>query len=202
MKDHLNPSIHIHTNHNPNRLGSLPDPSANACWQLRPLLLTTLSFGGDERNKQMTTYFRTTFRVEDGTKGTLEAVGILLRRDDGAVVYINGREVVRSNMPPGKVVFSTPASSAVAETPPEFKSSRRILSSLDENKLHRYIIPPDVLAAGLNTVAVEVHQAGRGSLTPRVGDEVAKQSSEDMFFDLQISGYTDDDKVPEPAKTP
>ena len=40
--------------------------------------------------------------------------GLTLRllRDDGAVVYLNGTEVVRSNMPTGTIAYTTRASSA------------------------------------------------------------------------------------------
>ena len=34
-------------------------------------------------------------------------------RDDGAVVYLNGTEVVRSNMPTGTILYTTLSSAAV-----------------------------------------------------------------------------------------
>ena len=37
-----------------------------------------------------------------------------LKRDDGAVIYINGNEVWRSNMPSGTINFNTPAAGTVA----------------------------------------------------------------------------------------
>jgi hypothetical protein len=48
-------------------------------------------------NKFITTYFRHHFNVAD--PATLGAVTLDLKRDDGAVVYLNGVEIYRSNMP-------------------------------------------------------------------------------------------------------
>ncbi|MFP6903875.1 MAG: hypothetical protein VCG02_01565, partial [Verrucomicrobiota bacterium] len=122
---------------------------------------TTLSFGDDEANKHMAVYFRTTFKVEDGAGEKFEALGIRLRRDDGAVVYINGREAIRSNMEAGRLAPGTPASIAVGPD--------------DEGQYHGYVVPIDLLAkSGVNTVAVEVHQAN--------------PSSSDLYLDLEISG--------------
>lgn len=84
---------------------------------------TVVSFGPDANNKYITTYFRRTFTVSD-----LTAFGSLLlrvRRDDGAVVYLNGVEVFRTNMPTGTITSTTLASAVVsARTKPP--SSRRL----------------------------------------------------------------------------
>jgi hypothetical protein len=126
-----------------------------------PGLGTTLSFGDDEENKHMTVYFRTTFKVEEGAGEKFEALGIRLRRDDGAIVYINGREAIRSNMEAGRLAPGTPASIAVGPD--------------DEGQYHAHVVPVDLLAkSGVNTVAVEVHQANA--------------SSSDLYLDLEISG--------------
>jgi hypothetical protein len=45
-----------------------------------------------------TVYFRTTF---SGTANTYSNLSLLLLRDDGAVVYLNGVEVLRNNLPEG-----------------------------------------------------------------------------------------------------
>ncbi len=123
---------------------------------------TTLGFGKDEEDKHMSAYFRTSFRVDPLQRKKLGALGFLLRRDDGAIVYLNGREVIRSNMAPGKVAFTTPAASATGPA--------------DEATYHRYMVPLESLAKGeVNTVAIEVHQAN--------------PSSSDLFIDLEIIGY-------------
>jgi hypothetical protein len=84
-------------------------------WALAP---AELGYGdGDERtvvrsgaadgaDGRVTTYFRHTFELRD--RRLISGMRLRLLRDDGAVVYINGREVLRSNMPDGPV---TPAPS-------------------------------------------------------------------------------------------
>ncbi|MEZ5008851.1 MAG: hypothetical protein R2753_11930 [Chitinophagales bacterium] len=73
-----------------------------------------LGFGdGDEAtvindNDQITNYFRTTFNVVNVS--SIASLDLELVRDDGAVVYINGVEVWRDNMPTGTVNYQTLAS--------------------------------------------------------------------------------------------
>ena len=66
---------------------------------------TAVSYGDDASNKHITTYFRHTFTVDSiAEEGTVQ---VELKMDDGAVVYLNGTEVVRSNMPEGEILFDT-----------------------------------------------------------------------------------------------
>ncbi|MCH8044515.1 MAG: metallophosphoesterase, partial [Planctomycetes bacterium] len=58
---------------------------------------TVVSFGPDTSNKYVTTYFRKTLNVTDAAD--VLNLTLDLKRDDGAVVYLNGQEVIRSNMP-------------------------------------------------------------------------------------------------------
>ena len=55
-------------------------------------------------------YFRKTFDIGSGPRA---GVTLRLRRDDGAVVYVNGVEVARSNMPAGAITPMTRAKSDV-----------------------------------------------------------------------------------------
>jgi Regulator of Chromosome Condensation (RCC1) repeat protein/Calx-beta domain-containing protein/Big-like domain-containing protein len=120
-----------------------------------------LGFGdGDEATMLtpgiMTAYFRRPF---DSPINGVTSLTLRLLRDDGAVVYINGMEVFRSNMPPGPVVYDTPATVSVggAEESTQFVTAQ---------------INPNVLVQGLNVVAVEVHQV--------------TQNSGDLSFDLAL----------------
>ena len=75
--------------------------------------VTVVSYGSDSFNKHITTYFRRTFSCSDPAMFT--ALVIRLLRDDGAVVYLNGTEVARSNLPTGTVDYLTTAPSAVED---------------------------------------------------------------------------------------
>ena len=108
---------------------------------------TTVSFGPNSGAKYITTYFRRAFEVT--ATNIFQSLKLRLVRDDGAVVYLNGLEVFRSNMPTGLISYVTNASSA--------------LSGGDEFIAEETNLPPTLLRAGANVVAVEVHQSGGGS---------------------------------------
>jgi len=85
----------------------------------------------------ITQYFRHEFSASalDGT----EALTLSLLRDDGAVVYLNGEELGRTNLPAGPVNYNTLAVSASEQT-----------IEID--------VPAELLVPGVNLLAVEVHQ--------------------------------------------
>ncbi|HEX8459786.1 MAG TPA: alkaline phosphatase PhoX, partial [Segetibacter sp.] len=123
--------------------------------------VTTLNFGSNAASKYITYYFRKKFNIVN-TAILTDSLNLTILRDDGAIVYINGIEVVRSNMPAGAVYFQT------------FSST--IVDGADETTYFSYHIPKGVLINGANTIAVEVHQ--------RDG------TSSDLGFDLTLSEYS------------
>jgi hypothetical protein len=118
--------------------------------------VTTVSYGPDPNNKYITTWFRHRFRVADPAVFT--NLLARLQRDDGAVVYLNGSEVWRQNMPAGTITYTTPASATV--------------SGPDEIAWLTTNLPPGLLRAGTNVVAVEVHQVNA--------------TSSDLGFDFEL----------------
>ena len=58
-------------------------------------------------NKYITTYFRKAISVPNISQFT--GYTLSLKRDDGAVVYLNGTEVFRTNMPTGTISYTTRA---------------------------------------------------------------------------------------------
>ena len=103
---------------------------------------TIVDFGPNPADKYITTYFRHEFLVDDASQIT--GLTVRLLRDDGAVVYLNGQEVVRSNLPDGDLGYQTVATSWVG-------------GDL-ENRFLSYSIDPRLLQEGTNVLAVEVHQ--------------------------------------------
>lgn len=120
---------------------------------------TTIGFGPDPGNKPMTVYFRQTFEVAN-TEEIKQLYGSLIR-DDGAVVYLNGVEVFRSNMPGGAISHTTPASSAIA----------------DERDPVPFDIEPSILIDGTNLITAEVHQNA--------------PTSSDLYFSLELISSTE-----------
>ena len=121
---------------------------------------TVVSFGPNASAKFITTYFRRAFTVANPS--AFAAFTLRLLRDDGAVVYLNGTEVFRSNMPGGTITSTTLASAA--------------LGGVDETTFVTASVPASSLVAGTNVLAVEVHQANG--------------TSTDVTFDLELSGST------------
>lgn len=130
---------------------------------------TTVSYGPDAANKYITTYFRRSFSV--ATPSLYGALTLRLVRDDGAVVYLNGTEVFRSNMPGGMIAVNTLASSAVSGT--------------DETNFFTVNIPASGLVSGANLLAVEVHQ--------NIGN------SSDLSFDFELIGQPKPEITRHPA---
>jgi len=63
--------------------------------------VTTNSYGLDASNKFTTTYFRRSVTVSNVAAYT--NIAMRVQRDDGIIVYLNGAEVFRQNMPLGAV---------------------------------------------------------------------------------------------------
>jgi hypothetical protein len=112
---------------------------------------TQIGYGdGDEATvvgRVFTVYARRVFSVS--AVSSVTRLSLRLLRDDGAVVYLNGTEVARSNMPSGTITPTTPASSTVATTA--------------ESTYYAFTLPPELLREGANVLAVEVHQESASS---------------------------------------
>ena len=121
---------------------------------------TVVSYGPSSSNKYITTYFRHSFELSDISD--LNALLVKLLRDDGAVVYLNGTEIVRSNMPSGTITYTTKAPSFVAGS--------------DEDNFYEFYADQSLLRIGENVVAVEIHQQSG--------------SSSDISFDMELSTTT------------
>jgi hypothetical protein len=119
---------------------------------------TTLSFGGNPDNKHAAYYFRRAFNVDEEELPLLDSLRVRIRRDDGAIIYINGLEVVRDNLPDGPVDNTTFADVTAA--------------GADEGTYFEFDIDPAVLNEGENYIAVEVHQTNA--------------TSSDVLFDLAL----------------
>ncbi len=91
---------------------------------------------------QATYYFRTRFVSPGGTRGAKVSLDQVV--DDGAVYYLNGKEVGRSRMPAGPVQFNTLAAESVVD-------------AVEESGVVQ--IDSAALLAGTNVFAVEVHQS-------------------------------------------
>ncbi|HAB17286.1 MAG TPA: Ig-like domain-containing protein [Verrucomicrobiota bacterium] len=107
--------------------------------------------------RPVTSYFRRTFQLVNAAAATRLTVHLL--RDDGAIVYVNGVEVLRDNLPTGSVDSNTLALTSVNRD--------------GESQFHAQELPPELLHDGANVVAVELHQV--------------TATSADASFDFELS---------------
>jgi hypothetical protein len=103
------------------------------------------------------TYFRHEFLVADASR--YGSLNLRLRRDDGAVVYLNGNQVLSSNMPD---VFAHQTWALAT------------VGGADETAFLTYSLSPGSLLTGRNLLAVEIHQSS--------------STSSDIGFDLELRG--------------
>ena len=128
-------------------------PFDDSAWKSGP---TPIGYGDDDEATELTSeergpsddrttavYFRREFSLAN--PDSISALTLNLQRDDGAVVYLNGAEVARSNMDDGAVTYSTRASGSAG-------------NSTEENAYYQIELDASLLAelqAGTNVIAVE-----------------------------------------------
>jgi len=117
----------------------------------------------------ITTYFTHRFQVADASQYAF--LSLLIQRDDGAVVYLNGVEIARSNMPEGPVGYNTPAFSNVFGAYETTFYGGNAFAGDDDFTL----LDASALRDGENILAVEIHQY--------------TATSPDISFDLELSGF-------------
>ena len=135
--------------------GSEPAAQSGTAWYESNYNSSTWSSGnahlgygdGDEvttvSSSALTCYVRHAFSVADAS--IYGNVDLNLIYDDGAVVYLNGVEVWRVNMPTGAISYGTFAASTSSD---DAQASTNIANSL---------------VTGVNVVAVEIHQRSASS---------------------------------------
>ncbi|SMO94711.1 cellulase family glycosylhydrolase [Gracilimonas mengyeensis] len=113
-------------------------------------------------------YFRQRFEVS--SLAVIDKIQVNLLRDDGAVVYLNGHEVIRENMPTGAISNTTLAEGGVSDA--------------GESTYYSFNLNPDYLQNGDNVIAVEIHQ-----------DQIG---SSDLGFDLELRTLQQSNEALEP----
>lgn len=94
--------------------------------------------------RNITVYFRQSFALNQAA--TLTAANCKAQIDGGAIIYINGTEMIRDNMPSGAVTYFTRSS-----------------SDGNEGDFDNFPFSPQLLTEGTNTIAAELHNISAGS---------------------------------------
>lgn len=130
-----------------------------------------LKFGDDPQNKRTVAYLRHKVNVAD-PKAMKQVHGKFLC-DDGCVIYINGKEAQRFNLPAGAITDESTAGVAMG-------------GDLERDEMS-FLAAPALFSAGENVIAIRLHQANPGS--------------SDFAFDLLLKPLTDDDEIEEVKAT-
>lgn len=131
------------------------------------VIRTVISFGEDPDNKHITKYFKKSFRIENPFDFLMYKLNV--QRDDGIVIYLNGYEIWRNNMPQGVITGKTKAANLVFNTENELIYITKILS-------------PEDFVYGINTISASVHQA--------------RAASSDCLFNLELIGTNNPEMLP------
>ena len=121
-------------------------------------IATTLSFGGDEENKELVKYFKKEIIIDTDAFIGYE---IRLLRDDGAVIYVNGQELFRSNMQ--KATIS------------KYTEAKKTIDGEDEDTYNIHVFDNSIFKKGKNVLLVSVHQV--------------RPDSSDCIFSLELIGH-------------
>ena len=130
-------------------------PSGNGDFGFGEPERNTVVVSGADGDRTPTIYFRKLVELDEAPVAGSFDINV----DDGAIVYVNGVEVARQNMPEGAVTHLTWATEAVGDGA--------------ESAFTAHDIPEGALVEGFNLIAVEVHQAAA--------------TSSDLGFDLSLS---------------
>lgn len=104
---------------------------------------TTLSYGDNSSNKYPTYYLRNTVSL---TEQGFKDIKLSYRCDDGFILYVNGKEALRYNMPEGEVNFNTYT--------PTYSGDWFEGESL---------LPKELFREGDNLLAIELHNCSASS---------------------------------------
>ncbi|MDX6747799.1 hypothetical protein SHK09_13435 [Polaribacter sp. PL03] len=122
---------------------------------------TELNFGNNKKKKHITKYFKKKFLIDN----KYVAYEFKLQRDDGAVVYVNGKELFRDNMPNSTINNTTIAINTV--------------KGEDEHNFKQHFFDNSIFKNGENIISVSVHQS--------------YEYSSDCIFSLEIIGHNNTD---------
>jgi len=108
---------------------------------LEQTIRTTLDFPSFNNPFRVTYYFERDFELNAAQVAALQSLPIRHLIDDGAVFYLNGVEILRTNMPGGAITAATRASESI---------EAELSSSIP--------LPPGSAVVGTNRLSIEVHQ--------------------------------------------
>ena len=125
---------------------------------------TILDYGTDPNAKRPTYYFRNSFKVsQTPTEGDRFVLNYTV--DDGMIVYINGEEAARYQMPDGTVSYDTYSTTYAYNNP-------------DQGSI---ALDASLFRKGTNTIAIEVHNCDNKSTDIYLDVELIQAKSQEVI---------------------
>jgi acid phosphatase type 7 len=116
-----------------------------------------VGYGGNTNARFITTYFRKAISIANAS--SYGSFTLNVKRDDGIVVYVNGVEKYRNNLPTSTITNTTLASAAASDDGANWQTTT---------------LAAGTFITGTNVIAVEMHQSSA--------------TSSDLSFDLELKG--------------
>ncbi|QOD60761.1 hypothetical protein H9I45_15690 [Polaribacter haliotis] len=121
-------------------------------------LKTTISFGNSKEKKDIVKYFKKRIQINNEN---FVAYEFKILRDDGIVLYIDGKEILRNNMPDITISSNTLA--------------KEIIDRDNEKKYLSFIFESNIFKKNEAILSVSIHQV--------------RPKSSDCLFDLELIGH-------------
>ncbi len=152
-------------------------------------------------------YFRHTFSVAD--PGKYQSLNLEILRDDGAVVYLNGTEVARYNMPSGNISYGTWASSATEYSwdPPQpianllVQGDNIIAVEVHQGNSTSSDLSLDLILSGLSQIAIALDSPASGAIGVQLNAPLAATATDPEGQNLTVSFYGRPATAPQPNFT-
>ncbi|NVK51661.1 MAG: hypothetical protein HWD85_01910 [Flavobacteriaceae bacterium] len=125
------------------------------------IIITKINFGSNKKNKEITKYFSKEIYIKENAN--YKGYEFKLRRDDGAIIYVNGKELYRDNMPEGHITSLT--------------RSENVVEGVNEDKFYTKLFDNSIFKKGKNIISIEIHQCNA--------------ASSDCIFSLELIAHTD-----------
>lgn len=122
----------------------------------------TPGYNPGDSDRYITTYFRQTINVPN--PGQYAVLSMRVQRDDGVIIYLNGHDIFRNNLPALDVTYTTPSLTSASD------DGRSWVPGV-------IAVPLNYLVAGENVLAAEIHQQS--------------PTSSDISFALELIGNTE-----------
>lgn len=158
---------------------------------------------------KMTYYFRTSVTMEKNLADPILEITTVL--DDGALIYLNGAPIFTNGMPPGAILYNSPAYPGVGNAVEEHFTLRGFPLNEGENviaaEVHQITIDSTDFVWGMSLTALELSTniVDSGASAARLNEVMSLGGPEDYVefynpsdypIDLSNVGFTDDPSLP------